>query len=375
MIQPNVRGSTGYGKTFLTLDNGIKREDSVKDIGALLDWIARQPDLDAVARDGRGRQLRRLHEPGGRDDTTPTGSPARSTSSASRTSSPSCRTPRATGATCAASSTATSAIRRCASSCSKIAPLTNAAADHQAAVRRQGRNDPRVPYTEAEQIVAKARAERHAGLVPARRERGPRLRAQGERRLPVLRDGDVHARDAAQVALARRRHGRRRHPRPRRGDGRVQPDRRGGRAPLPAGLRRRHARTSPIAAARQGARVGYLSALGDDVYGAMLRAIWHERRGRRQRRASRRRRLHRRSTSSPTTPRGHHFSFFRQRLGGEPAGAGAAAARGDRRGARAPSLGHLAGDLGDARARPGFAAIATARAGRRRGLVRHQPVA
>ena len=46
MIFPNVRGSTGYGKTFLTLDNGFLREDSVKDIGALLDWIATQPDLD-----------------------------------------------------------------------------------------------------------------------------------------------------------------------------------------------------------------------------------------------------------------------------------------------------------------------------------------
>jgi dipeptidyl aminopeptidase/acylaminoacyl peptidase len=46
-LQPNVRGSTGYGKTFVTLDDGLKREDSVKDIGALLDWIALQPDLDA----------------------------------------------------------------------------------------------------------------------------------------------------------------------------------------------------------------------------------------------------------------------------------------------------------------------------------------
>ncbi len=46
MIFPNVRGSSGYGKTFLDLDNGMKREDSVKDIGALLDWIATQPDLD-----------------------------------------------------------------------------------------------------------------------------------------------------------------------------------------------------------------------------------------------------------------------------------------------------------------------------------------
>ncbi len=47
VIIPNVRGSTGYGKTYLGLDNAEKREDSVKDIGALLDWVAKQPDLDA----------------------------------------------------------------------------------------------------------------------------------------------------------------------------------------------------------------------------------------------------------------------------------------------------------------------------------------
>ena len=47
MIYPNVRGSSGYGKTFLALDNGLKREDSVKDIGALLDWIASDARLDA----------------------------------------------------------------------------------------------------------------------------------------------------------------------------------------------------------------------------------------------------------------------------------------------------------------------------------------
>lgn len=45
-IAPNVRGSDGYGKTYLKLDNGPKRMDSVHDIGALLDWIATQPDLD-----------------------------------------------------------------------------------------------------------------------------------------------------------------------------------------------------------------------------------------------------------------------------------------------------------------------------------------
>jgi dipeptidyl aminopeptidase/acylaminoacyl peptidase len=46
ILFPNVRGSSGYGKNFLKLDNGYQREDSVKDIGALLDWIATQPDLD-----------------------------------------------------------------------------------------------------------------------------------------------------------------------------------------------------------------------------------------------------------------------------------------------------------------------------------------
>lgn len=46
VILPNVRGSDGYGKRYLNLDNAAKREDSVKDIGALLDWVAARPGLD-----------------------------------------------------------------------------------------------------------------------------------------------------------------------------------------------------------------------------------------------------------------------------------------------------------------------------------------
>lgn len=46
IIFPNVRGSSGFGKTYIAKDNGFLREDSVKDIGALLDWIALQPELD-----------------------------------------------------------------------------------------------------------------------------------------------------------------------------------------------------------------------------------------------------------------------------------------------------------------------------------------
>ncbi len=47
VIAPNVRGSAGYGKSYLKLDNGLKRKDSVRDIGALLDWIDKQPELDS----------------------------------------------------------------------------------------------------------------------------------------------------------------------------------------------------------------------------------------------------------------------------------------------------------------------------------------
>ena len=157
VIQPNVRGSTGYGKTFLSLDNGFKREDSVKDIGALLDWIATQPGLDAsrVAVTGGSyggymslavattypdriasaidivgisnfltflqntesyrRDLRRVEYGDERE--------------------PSMR-----------------------AHLEKISPLTNAGKITKPLFVVQGRNDPRVPFTEAEQVVARVRA-------------------------------------------------------------------------------------------------------------------------------------------------------------------------------------------------------------------------
>lgn len=46
IIYPNVRGSSGFGRAFEQADNGLNRENAVKDVGALLDWIATQPDLD-----------------------------------------------------------------------------------------------------------------------------------------------------------------------------------------------------------------------------------------------------------------------------------------------------------------------------------------
>ncbi|HKS24265.1 MAG TPA: prolyl oligopeptidase family serine peptidase [Thermoanaerobaculia bacterium] len=47
LVFPNIRGSSGFGKSFLDLDNGMHREDALRDLGALLDWIAARPDLDA----------------------------------------------------------------------------------------------------------------------------------------------------------------------------------------------------------------------------------------------------------------------------------------------------------------------------------------
>lgn len=48
LIAPNVRGSSGYGKAYMEADDGPKREDSVKDIGALIDYVSTSmPFLDA----------------------------------------------------------------------------------------------------------------------------------------------------------------------------------------------------------------------------------------------------------------------------------------------------------------------------------------
>jgi dipeptidyl aminopeptidase/acylaminoacyl peptidase len=47
VVAPNVRGSSGYGKNYLALDNGVLREDAVKDVGALLVWLGLQSTYDA----------------------------------------------------------------------------------------------------------------------------------------------------------------------------------------------------------------------------------------------------------------------------------------------------------------------------------------
>jgi dipeptidyl aminopeptidase/acylaminoacyl peptidase len=157
VIQPNVRGSSGFGKTFLSLDNGMKREDSVKDIGALLDWIATQPDLDAsrvlvmggsyggymalaVAVHYGERIAGAVDEVGISHFVTFLNNTESYRRDLRRVEYGDERDP---------------AMREFLD---RISPLTNAAKIRKPLFVIQGKNDPRVPYTEAEQIVAKVRA-------------------------------------------------------------------------------------------------------------------------------------------------------------------------------------------------------------------------
>ncbi|MBC7622693.1 MAG: S9 family peptidase [Aeromicrobium sp.] len=153
IIYPNVRGSSGYGKSFLKLDNGMLREDSVKDIGALFDWITTQKDLDvskvAVTGGSYGGYM----------------ALAVSTNYADRI---------AAAIDVVGISSFVTFLEKTESYrrdlrrveygderdpemrkfMEKIAPLNNAAKIKKPLFVVQGKNDPRVPYQEADQIVA-----------------------------------------------------------------------------------------------------------------------------------------------------------------------------------------------------------------------------
>ena len=159
VIEPNVRGSAGYGKTFLSLDDGFKREDSVKDIGALLDWIATQPQLDAsrvvvsggsyggymslaVATTYSARIAGSIDVVGISNFLTFLQNTESYRRDLRRVEYGDERQP---------------AMREFLQ---RISPLTNASKIAKPLFVVQGKNDPRVPYTEAEQMVAKVRENR-----------------------------------------------------------------------------------------------------------------------------------------------------------------------------------------------------------------------
>jgi len=156
VLFPNVRGSSGYGKSYLRLDNGRLREDSVKDIGALIDWIATRPDLDAS----------RIMVTGGSYGGYMTLASATHFDAKLR----------ASLAVVGISSFVTFLentedyrrdLRRAEYGDERdpemrkfllsISPLNNASKITKPLFVVQGRNDPRVPYTESEQMVATIR--------------------------------------------------------------------------------------------------------------------------------------------------------------------------------------------------------------------------
>ena len=157
MLVPNVRGSSGYGRTYVALDNGPLREDSVKDIGALLDWVAKQPELDAKrvgVMGGSYGGYMVLSSMMNFSDRIRAGYDAVGISSFKTflTNTESYRRD----------------LRRAeygderdpkmAAVFDRISPLNHAHRIRSPLFVSQGYNDPRVPYTEAEQIVKAVRA-------------------------------------------------------------------------------------------------------------------------------------------------------------------------------------------------------------------------
>jgi len=157
ILFPNVRGSTGYGKTFLAMDNGLNREKSYQDIGTLIDWIKTRPDLDGE------RILIIGGSYGG----------FMSLEVATNYSDKICCTVDIVGISNLATFLQnTSGYRRdlrrveygderdpkTREFMERIAPLNNAQKITKPLFVVQGFNDPRVPRTEAMQIVQKARA-------------------------------------------------------------------------------------------------------------------------------------------------------------------------------------------------------------------------
>jgi dipeptidyl aminopeptidase/acylaminoacyl peptidase len=180
VIAPNVRGSTGYGKTYMNLDNGEDREDSVKDIGALLVWIGAQKDLDAkrvfVAGGSYGGYMS-LAAMVNYSDRLRGGISVvgisnfvtflESTSAYRRN----LRRPEY----------GDERLPRMRAYLQRISPLTNAARISKPLLVVQGLNDPRVPASESQQMVAKIRARGGEVWYLAAKDEGHGFRKKGNR--------------------------------------------------------------------------------------------------------------------------------------------------------------------------------------------------
>lgn len=157
LILPNVRGSEGFGQRFLKLDNGRQREDAVRDISALLDLIAARPEMDA----------RRVIVAGGSYGGYMSLSVA--TRESVRIAGSICRVGIANFVSFLENTESYRRDNRRAeygderdpdmrAFLQRISPLSHAAAVRKPLFIIHGRNDPRVPYGEATQMVAAVRA-------------------------------------------------------------------------------------------------------------------------------------------------------------------------------------------------------------------------
>ena len=180
VITPNVRGSSGYGKSYLNLDNGEDREDAVRDIGALLVWIGAQRDLDAkrvfVSGGSYGGYMSlasmvnfgdRLR--GGIDVVGISNFVTflESTSAYRRNQ----RRPEY----------GDERLPKTRGYLQRISPLTNAARISKPLLVVQGLNDPRVPASESQQLVAKIRARGGEVWYLAARDEGHGFRKKANR--------------------------------------------------------------------------------------------------------------------------------------------------------------------------------------------------
>ena len=200
VITPNVRGSSGYGKTYLNLDNGEDREDAVKDIGALLVWIGAQRNLDAkrvfVSGGSYGGYMSlaslvhysdRLR--GGIDVVGISNFVTflESTSAYRRN----LRRPEY----------GDERLTKMRAYLNRISPLNNAARISKPLLVVQGLNDPRVPASESQQMVAKIRGRGGEVLVSRGEGRRPWLSQESQPRLLPEDDRDV-PRETAGRAVA-----------------------------------------------------------------------------------------------------------------------------------------------------------------------------
>ncbi len=158
IIAPNVRGSDGYGKTFLKLDNGFHREDTYKDVGALLDWIKAQPELNS----------QRIMVTGGSYGGHMTWAVAAFYNDRIR-----CALPYVGMSNLVTFLEHTESYRRdlrrveygdernpeMRAYLERIAPMNHLDSMHKPIFAVVGRNDPRVPWSESRQIIDKLKAE------------------------------------------------------------------------------------------------------------------------------------------------------------------------------------------------------------------------